>query len=657
MKTKKTSAFIFFLITIFFGLMFFTYYFTSLFFDKKFNDYFIRQTLKDEGSKGIVMVVIDDKSTNEIKWPWSRKLYSEIFDYLQNYADVKSIGFDAVISSYDEENPQSDIDFFNSLKGFDKLVSGFDLYPAKSNQVIPDKRLLSAFDTKFNGIKIVDKRKKKLGENYNSLVSMPTEYLKNIHHIGSVIIPLDRDGIIRNNLPVVEFNNKLYPSLGLKVYAITTGTKDFFLTDKYLCSFNDNCKSLKIPIQQDKKLASGIYSGIKWKKPYNEYYSHKVYSAIDVLNSYYNLKQGKKPQLNPSVFKDKIVLVGGNANIQSLEDRRNTPVLLKHAGVDLQATFIDNLINNDFNWQTTKLANLLILAVVMLISYLLIFNFSVIFSISLITIFLCALFFGYYILLQYGIITSFLPMFAVEIILMTLGYSYRFLIEGQKKDKLEKAMGLYISKDIMNKVVKNIDDIKLGGKRADVTVLFADIRGFTSISERLPAEDVTKILNEYFAVIEPVIKEYKGVINKFIGDAVMVIFGEPIHDKNHPINAVLCANKMLKKVKMLQEKWIKEGKPNLEIGIGINTGEAFVGNIGTEERLEYTVIGDTVNIASRIEYFNKVYKTRFLISQKTYNYVSTIADVIKIREVTIRGKVNKINIYEVLRIFNGEQNS
>ena len=128
----------------------------------------------------------------------------------------------------------------------------------------------------------------------------------------------------------------------------------------------------------------------------------------------------------------------------------------------------------------------------------------------------------------------------------------------------------------------------------------------------------------------------------------MAIFGEPIQDINHPQNAVKCACAMLKKVDELQEKWLLEGKPKIEIGVGINTGEAFVGNIGSEKRLEYTVIGDMVNLASRIESYNKVYKTNMLISSSTYTYVSDIVNVIRIADVTIRGKAKKMDIYEVL---------
>ena len=249
-----------------------------------------------------------------------------------------------------------------------------------------------------------------------------------------------------------------------------------------------------------------------------------------------------------------------------------------------------------------------------------------------------------------NIIPLVLTPITTQLITLIFGYSYKSILEGKNKEKIKNAMGKYLSQDIMKNVVQNIDDIKLGGKKANVTVLFSDIRGFTSMSENMTAEEVSVILNEYFSEMEPIITKYNGVINKFIGDAVMAIFGEPIQDINHPQNAVKCAYEMLKKVEQLREKWLHEGKPKIEIGIGINTGEAFVGNIGSEKRLEYTVIGDTVNLASRIEGYNKVYKTNFLISSSTYSQVSDIVDVIKITGVSIRGKAKKMDIYEVLRL-------
>ena len=170
------------------------------------------------------------------------------------------------------------------------------------------------------------------------------------------------------------------------------------------------------------------------------------------------------------------------------------------------------------------------------------------------------------------------------------------------------------------------------------------------MSEQMTPQQVSEILNEYFTEMEPIITSYNGVINKFIGDAVMAIFGEPIQDKNHAQNSVKCAYAMIKRVEKLQKKWVMQGKPKIEIGVGIATGEVFVGNIGSINRMEYTVIGDTVNLASRLEGYNKNYKSKLLISPATYDEVKKIADVVKISDVQIRGKANKMDIYEVIRV-------
>ena len=236
------------------------------------------------------------------------------------------------------------------------------------------------------------------------------------------------------------------------------------------------------------------------------------------------------------------------------------------------------------------------------------------------------------------------------LVAIACAYSYKYLIEDNKKIKMQKAMGKYLSQEVMQNVVKNIDNIELGGKRADITVLFADIRNFTSISENMDASSVTTILNEYFGALVPIIEESGGVLNKFMGDAMLVIFGEPKKDENHALIAIKCATKMLSKVRHLQDKWMDEGKPKIEMGVGISSGEAFIGNIGSNDRLEYTVIGDTVNTASRIENYNKVYKTNFLISEETYKRVKNKVDVITINNVLIRGKASRMTIYEVIRL-------
>lgn len=634
------------------------YVISSQFLDRNANDYAVKQIAynqKNYGSNDIVLIVIDDKSIESIRWPWPRSLYTDIFEFLQNKGKVKAILFDAVITSPDSYNPGADYDFYKKLPKLHSFVSGFDLYSTNNNKgdILPN-----SYDKLFEKksiVKIEDKRKRKIKSNYYGITKFPKQYIENIPALGSVMVSMDKDGVIRRYMPVVEYKDRLYPSLALSGFALKTGIKNYVLYDDYLCSA-DNCKTLKVPITQKKSNnsvysnLSGVFTSYKWYKPKDEYYTHQHYSAIDVLESYRAIKEGKPPIINPEIFKDKIVLVGGNANSQSLEDRRNTPILLKHSGVDIQATAINNMLDNGFFIESNKFVTLLLSLIFGVLTFWIITRYSIIIALAFTSILTCAHIIFYNMLLDNNIEISLFTPIVIGIIVIAFGYSYKFIIEGQNKEKIKNVMGKYISKDIMQNVMMNIDQVKVGGIKSEVTILFADIRGFTTISENLSAEEVTVILNEYFSAIEPIIRKYDGVLNKFMGDAVMAIFGEPIKNRQHAVNAVKCGHEILRKVKMLREKWLSEGKPKISIGIGINTGEAFVGNIGSEERLEYTVIGDTVNLASRIQAHNKIYKTQFLISENTYKQINSIADVIKISNVTIRGKAKKIDIYEVLRI-------
>ena len=258
--------------------------------------------------------------------------------------------------------------------------------------------------------------------------------------------------------------------------------------------------------------------------------------------------------------------------------------------------------------------------------------------------------FGVIICYYFGIIVTVATPIILCLYAILITYINRYVIEEKNKQKVTSAMSKYMSEDVVKDVIKNIDNLGLGGKKAIVTVLFSDIRGFTSMSEQMSAQDVSQFLNEYFSAMEPIVTKYNGIINKFIGDAVMAVFGEPIQDEKHSQNAVKCGFEMLQKVEELNKKWVQEGKKSIKIGIGINTGEVFVGNIGSEKRMEYTVIGDTVNLASRLESYNKTYNTQILISSSTYENSKEIINVNKISNVEIRGKAELLDIYEVTEV-------
>lgn len=592
------------------------------------------------GSQEIAVIVIDDKSIERHRWPWKRDLYAKIFEYLNIYSSPKIIGYDAILSS--SEDKTSDKILFDTLHGIDNVVVGFS--PLEQKDISSD--YIKKFNEKF-AIEVTDKRKNEIPGIYHGISKFPQAYFNAVKYAGSVNINQDYDGYLRRYDSVVSVDKNYYPSLALRMYMLMNNADKITLNHNSLVVDETG---LTVPTDTS---AAGVQNFIRYyKKHSGSEYTHKKYSAIDIIDSLDNIKKGQRPIINPEDLNDKIVFVGANARGAglALEDALPTPILQRHPGVDIQATNLDNLINNEFIKQTTLKQDLFIIVLLSIATFIIISRLSIFKSILLLIGIGLAYFIFTIICYRNGVAPNVITPLAIQLVTMIFGYSYKFIQEGRNKEKIKNAMGKYLSQDIMQNVVQNIDDIKLGGKKANVTVLFADIRGFTSMSEKMTAEEVSVILNEYFSEIEPIITKYNGVINKFIGDAVMAIFGEPIQDINHPQNAVKCACEMLKKVDQLQDKWLFEGKPKIEIGIGINTGEAFVGNIGSEKRLEYTVIGDMVNLASRIESYNKVYKTNMLISSSTYSHVSDIVDVIKIADVTIRGKAKKMDIYEVLRL-------
>ena len=627
------------IITLFFVI----YFISSNFFEPRAYNFFVQNfSAHKYGSEDIVLVVIDDKSLAKIRWPWKRDLYGKIFNYLGKHSRARVIGFDANLRSKDKDNQDSDTAFYEDIKQLNNLVAGFALSFDKNNNPQYDKDFYNKFK-----IDIQDKRDKKYVSPYNSFSMYPKQYFNALQYAGSVMTTLDFDGYIRAIDQLVNYNGKLYPSLSLRIYAYLNPHINFYVKNNYITS---NITPLKIPVYSKDR---GVFNNIRYYKSLpNSEYSHKTYSAIDIIESLDAIERGKKPLINPEEFNNKIVFVGANAKAIGigLQDIKKTPMSDNYPGVDIQATNLDNILHNDFIKLSSTKQDILTL-ITLLVATFLIIKYSTIFvSISIVSIITILYLIISAICYRMGLAISVITPLTMQIVMIAIAYSYRFILEGRNKEKIKKAMGKYISNDVMQNVVRDIDNVKLGGKRAEVTILFADIRGFTSMSERISAEEVSNILNEYFSAIEPIITKYNGVINKFIGDAVMAIFGEPVQDKNHVENAVKCGYEMLKEVARLRKKWIEEGKPKIEIGIGINTGEAFVGNIGSEKRLEYTVIGDVVNLASRIENYNKVYKTNFLISASTYEKVRKFADVIKISGVTIRGKEKKLDIYEVLRL-------
>ena len=213
--------------------------------------------------------------------------------------------------------------------------------------------------------------------------------------------------------------------------------------------------------------------------------------------------------------------------------------------------------------------------------------------------------------------------------------------------KMKRLFGQYVSKDVYEQLVDNPDLARLGGQRREMTVLFSDIRGFTTVSEKGQPEEIVATLNEYFTRMVEIVFEHKGTLDKFVGDMVMALFGAPLDDPRHAEHAVDAALKMISELNALNRKWTSEGRPPLDIGIGISTGSMIAGNIGSEAIMSYTVIGDAVNLGARLESLNKEYGTRIIISEATRDALPGRYVLRPLGDVVVKGKTRPVAIFEV----------
>jgi adenylate cyclase len=227
--------------------------------------------------------------------------------------------------------------------------------------------------------------------------------------------------------------------------------------------------------------------------------------------------------------------------------------------------------------------------------------------------------------------------------------TYRFRVEYNERKRHREYLDRYLAPEVAALLVNHPEAARLGaGERREVTVLFSDIRGFTPMSEHMAPADVAEVLCRYFSEMVRIVMDHQGMVNNFIGDALVAVYNAPMEQPDHARRAVLTGLEMLRAWETLQEEWRDAGLPTFRIGIGINTGAVFAGNIGMEKRLQYTVIGDTVNAAARLEALNKELGTSFLISHATYERVADLVEVRPLAPILVKGKVEPLQLYEVL---------
>jgi adenylate cyclase len=345
-------------------------------------------------------------------------------------------------------------------------------------------------------------------------------------------------------------------------------------------------------------------------------------------------------------FRGKIVLVGYTA--VGLLDLRANPLSAVAPGVELHANAIDNLINRDFNRTAPLWASIPLLILLggefgaaidrtrsQLAAGAIAFAGVV-----------AVLLLGYAALVAGWMVPAFTAAVTITLTFVVITV-LNFMREQRQTALLKMTFGRYVSPQILDHILAHPEKVHLGGERRDLTILFSDIRGFTSISEAAQPEEVVEMLNEYLTRMVDILLAHGGTLDKFIGDAVMGFWNAPADDPDHARHAVACAVEMIEETARLRERWEAEGKASLRIGIGINTGEAVAGNIGSERVFGYTVIGDAVNLASRLESKNKDYVTEIIVSESTLERMGEGFETVYLDDVKVKGKENAVKIYEV----------
>ena len=356
---------------------------------------------------------------------------------------------------------------------------------------------------------------------------------------------------------------------------------------------------------------------------------------------------------HPDIFKDKIVLIG--ASDPSLNDLYFTPQGIL-PGVDIHAYNILNLLKDDYITKTPSYINYILLFVLSFLIVTIVINFSGFSGLLLTSFTLLSYSIFSIILFNY---TFILIPWAIVIILaflsFTLSMIFKLIFEEKEKTYIRNIFSQYVSPEIVNKLIQSPKALSLGGEKKEISIFFSDIRSFTSISEQHSPEFIVSQLNEYLDAMTLCIFKWKGTLDKYVGDEIMALWGAPLDQSNHAKLAVQCAWKQLSILKELQAKWKEEGKPIFDIGIGINTGNVIVGNIGSSKHKDFTVIGDSVNYAARLESTTRQFSDdrhicRFIISESTYQQVADICDVKSLGSVSVKGKENVGTIYEVINV-------
>jgi len=544
----------------------------------------------------IRIIKIDDKTMNELGdiSTWDRSVYTKLLDTLNVSEEIAPavVGFDILLSS--EKDKKTDNEFADACKKYGNVVCGFSYVFSKELQEDENGVLLE------NSMTVKDK-------------VLPYKELRDVANLGFVNALMDNDdSFIRSSfLSFNESEDVTAKSFSVSVY------------EKYMESQGE-----EVNFPKDESVMNFRYSG----KPGD----YENVSLIDVLN-------GNVPA---TAFDDCIVLVGAYA--AGMMDSYFVPVdrSSQMFGVEIHANVIEAIIEGKILQNVNKVVDALISAVIIALITYLCWNLSVAKTIIVcLAIAILKLLAGY-ILFNQGYMMNVLSVPVLAVVIAILYVAVNYYKARKAKKSIEKAFNKYVAPQVVEEIAKNgTYELKLGGENRDIAVMFVDIRGFTTLSESLPPEQVVDILNNYLELTTRCIFRHGGTLDKFVGDATMAVFNSPFDTEDYIYKAILTAWDIVCGGNKIERECIERYGKKVGFGVGVNCGPAVVGNIGCEFRMDYTAIGDTVNTAARLE--SNAPKGNVYISQAVRDSLGDRITVEDVGEIPLKGKSNGIFVYTV----------
>lgn len=569
-------------------------------------------------SNNLAIVAIDDASFNALNetWPFPRDYHAKLIENL-NKAGVKQIIFDVEFT--ENSNPESD----NSLA----------FTAVKYNNVVFAGKVLYA---------------KKPGEPNQKLQPIP-EITDLLLPWGCVNMPAESDGFIRQYSLFETYDGKPVYSIGIAALANLrvheANWADFIrIQGDKLQGFGKS-----IPLNKHNKTVINYHGPAGTFKHYS--YASIIDDSTMSMPGYQGYEMDEFYEILASgELAGKTVLVG--ATIDELHDKFPTPYGGEWTpGVEIHANFLEMVNSGKFlatlNPWLYLLMELLVIVLLWLLFKLLKPQIS---SIALLLLIGGQYALAFWLFTQFGMQIPIAQTIILLLVTFVASVFSHYLETMKEKRFIRSAFQQYMAPELVSQLLKNPKSLTYGGSLQEISVLFSDIRSFTTYSESHTPQETVNILHEYLTEMVKVIIDNQGILDKFVGDEVMALFGTPVPLPNHALNACKVALQMRERLTEMQAQWQSEGREPFEIGIGINTGQAVVGNLGSQQIFDYTAIGDTINLGARLESINKEYDTpkHIIISEFTLEKVKDLVDVNYLDEVKVKGKNKAVKIYELI---------